>query len=151
VTFDTLLNEFALRIGIPELSTDASDVILEIEDLQVAIRHDASYGRVALVADVGGFPRERQGEIAAKLVELNLVGALSGGHSCAASAETERCLCCVSIPLQGLDCERLDREVALLVRKSKAVKELLAAEADAAAALGRELVAAEPEDHVLRA
>lgn len=145
MAFDALINEFAILIGIPDIEPEQGGVQLEIEDIEVALHHDKAFDRITLIADLGAFDADQQRAQSAKIAEMNFASVMNGGHTIAIQPDSGHCFILISLPLPGLKVDRLDAELALLMKRAKAAAGLLNAEKEALRSVSEEKVVSDTD------
>ncbi|MGJ0509415.1 MAG: CesT family type III secretion system chaperone [Methylocystis sp.] len=125
--FNLLLEAYCRSIGMGDVEIGPEGGIFEIGDVEVAVQHDDEFERLSMMTVVETVPVERLPQLAPQLLQLNAALALSGGHAFCADIESGELRLYISLALNNTTSEDIDEELAALVAKCRAARELLGA------------------------
>jgi hypothetical protein len=122
-----LLSDFGRKLGIPDVAFDATgacrlgfdDIILDIEWQQVT-------GELVVRSVIGELPDYQDSEFLARLLEVNLGGALSGAGSVGIDRNARQIVYTDHTPLRGMTEESFERFIQVVVDLVEAWRKIIA-------------------------
>jgi hypothetical protein len=132
VTYEELIRGYCAHVGIADVPIGKDDAVFELDDFPINVRHDKDFNRVSLWSEIAALRKNSRPEIPATILQMCMTLALNGGYSLAANEHAVYCM--HSIPVSNLTVDNFDQALAMLLMKASALKELLAAEHEAAMA-----------------
>jgi hypothetical protein len=122
-----LIAEFGRNLGIPDVGFDErGHCRLGFDNVELDMTWLNAPGELVVTSPVGECPARRNDEFCAKLLEINLAGALSSAGAVGIDRATERIVYTDHTPLRGLTLESLARFIKMSVDLVEAWRGILA-------------------------
>jgi hypothetical protein len=124
MNYHQLMGDFSRLAGLNDAEFEEAGAYFEIGGQPLFLTHEAAFGRITLSAPVAALEAP-ESDLAARLLELNLMLMRSGGYAFGYEPETATCLLVASHPIAALDAAGLDRAISAIVAKAEAARGLV--------------------------
>ena len=125
-SFTQLLEDYCRSVGMGDFEIEPEGGMFEIDDIAVTVTHDDEFDRITLMGAVGSLTPEEMQSLAPSLLQLNVALGAMGGFSFCADLERGALQLQRSAPLEAMDSERFDVELAEMAGKCRAARDLIA-------------------------
>jgi hypothetical protein len=124
--FTRLLEDYCRSTGMGDFEIGPEGGVFEVgEDVAVTVTHDADFGRLAMIAAVAPATPEQIQLLAPILLQLNVALGAMGGFSFCADLESAQLLPQRSMPLETMNPEQFDVELADMAAKCRSARDLV--------------------------
>lgn len=124
MNYHKLMGDFSRLAGLDDAEFEDTGAYFEIGGQPLFLTHEADSQRITLSAPVATLETVSN-ELAARLLELNLMLIRSGGYAFGYAPETATCLLVASHPIAALDAAGLDAAISAIVAKADAARGLV--------------------------
>lgn len=123
--FTRLLEDYCRSVGMGDFEIGPEGGLFELGDVEVVVRHDEDFDRLAMMSLVANIGAENLGNLAPELLHINAALNLSGGQAFSADIDNGDVQLQQSLPLNNLTPDDFDAALAAMAAKSRAARDLI--------------------------